>query len=321
VPLLTPQVSQLTATNEPYGQLMQAADEQLQQEGMLTNSLLSGFAFGDTPHNGFWSYACARTQSTATKNAQKMAQAIWEKREAFRRHLLSVDEAVQLAGQTPPSLGPRLFADVADNPGGGAAGNTMWLIDAFLKADIQNVIAGIIHDPLVVKDAHEAGVGAKLTVRFNRENPQTFSEPLTAEGEVIWVGSGDYQSSMGVYKGSLVPLGPSCVLQIKGIKIIVVTVQQQLLGNDCFHHFGLEAKDAHSVIIKSRGHFRAGFKGVTSEDNIYEVDAPGLTTANLAHVDWQNLTRPIALLDEMDWTPGEGYLFPPRDSLKFSASR
>jgi microcystin degradation protein MlrC len=50
--------------------------------------------------------------------------------------------------------------------------------------------------------------------------------------------------------------------------------------------------------------FRAGFEHLVHDENICEVDAPGLTTPNLANVEWRDLPRPVYPIDnDAGWTP------------------
>ena len=65
-----------------------------------------------------------------------------------------------------------------------------------------------------------------------------------------------------------------------------------------FELFGINISDARSVVVKSRGHFRAGFDEFFKDDQILEVDAPGLTSPVLSNFEFKGLPRPIYPLDE-----------------------
>jgi microcystin degradation protein MlrC len=61
---------------------------------------------------------------------------------------------------------------------------------------------------------------------------------------------------------------------------------------------GLDIGKARSVVVKSRGHFRAGFDEFFSPDRVIEVDCPGLTTPMLNRLSFNRLPRPVFPLDE-----------------------
>jgi microcystin degradation protein MlrC len=61
------------------------------------------------------------------------------------------------------------------------------------------------------------------------------------------------------------------------------------------------------VVVKSRGHFRAGFEPWFPPENVYEVDTPGLTSPVLSRFTWKHLPRPVYPLDEdIEWMPPPG---------------
>ena len=62
-------------------------------------------------------------------------------------------------------------------------------------------------------------------------------------------------------------------------------------------HFGIDIARLRGLIVKSRGHFRAGFDEFFANDQILEVDAPGLATQGLHRLPYKNIPRPIYPLD------------------------
>ncbi len=70
---------------------------------------------------------------------------------------------------------------------------------------------------------------------------------------------------------------------------------------------GLDIATARTVVVKSRGHFRGGFDEFFKDEQIVEVDCPGLTSPMLSRFDWTRLPRPVVPLDEsVSWTPPAG---------------
>ncbi|MEM0953184.1 MAG: M81 family metallopeptidase [Pseudomonadota bacterium] len=312
VPFLTPQVSQLTERGQPMGDLVVRAEEGIAQGDYLGVSLLSGFSFADTPDNGLWLYALGEEASALRKSLTALADQVWAWRPRFTRATLSVEEAVQHALTVESLPNPLIYADIADNPGGGGTGNTIWLLEAFCAAGITNAIFAPFIDRELVAQAQSAGTGREIVAEFNRGSLSEFARPWQHSATVRWVGEGDYDAEYGVYAGSRVPLGPCAVLELAGNTVIVISAKQQLLGEDFITHFGVDASAARFIVGKSRGHFRAGFQHRVPPDCIFEVDSLGLTTAELDQVPWQNITRPIAPLDtNFDYVPAVD-VFTPR---------
>ena len=84
------------------------------------------------------------------------------------------------------------------------------------------------------------------------------------------------------------------------------TRRDGLVYYEMIEHLGLKVRDMRGVVVKSRGHFRAGFNDIFEDAQILEVDGPGLTTAILTRLPWTNLRRPIWPLDpDMAWSVPE----------------
>jgi microcystin degradation protein MlrC len=67
---------------------------------------------------------------------------------------------------------------------------------------------------------------------------------------------------------------------------------------------GVDIAAARTVVVKSRGHFRAGFDEFFASDQVVEVDAPGLTSPILSRFAFEHLPRPMFPIDtDVDWSP------------------
>ena len=101
-----------------------------------------------------------------------------------------------------------------------------------------------------------------------------------------------------------IDLGATAVLKIGTVTVVVISIRQQCIDPGYFEEFGVDVKSARTVVVKSRGHFRAGFSVYFQPDQVVECDAPGLTSPNLENFDWQGFKRPIFPLDmDTTWIP------------------
>ena len=78
---------------------------------------------------------------------------------------------------------PIILADVADNPGGGARGNTTYLLRALKSAGAKGVIFGVFNDAALAAQAHALGEGAIFTASFNTQETHEFSLPFDCEAQ------------------------------------------------------------------------------------------------------------------------------------------
>ena len=182
LPIVPPTVTQLTgkdAPNRPYGELIDLGQQRMTEApyaGRVLNvSVMGGFAYrrhavqrpdrrGDRHRPGCRRRPRARDRRGrlgAARPVPPHADQPRAKRSGWRRH----------------PRRPLIFADVADNPGGGGRGNTMAILQAFHAAGVQNALVGVIHDPALAAEAHERGLGATFDARFNRRTMAATNSP------------------------------------------------------------------------------------------------------------------------------------------------
>jgi microcystin degradation protein MlrC len=312
LPIVPPTVTQLTgkdAPHRPYGELIDLGQKRMREApyaGRVINvSVMGGFAFADTPFNGLTVVVTATDADAAHDLAREIAEAGWARRDQFRPRLTALDDAVHLARGTEDATRPALiFADVADNPGGGGRGTTMWILDAFLKAGVRNALVGVIHDPVLAAEAHALGEGAHFTARFNRNGGDEFSKPFSAPATVRCLRDGTVRGRRGIYANNTLTLGPSAALDLDGIVVVVLSQRYQCADPAFFETFGLDIAAARVVVVKSRGHFRGGFDEFFRHEQVIEVDAPGLTRPILSRFPWKHMPRPVLPIDDdAEWSP------------------
>lgn len=303
LPMIPPATSQNTDLG-PYADIINYGQSRLDHE-ILNVSIASGFTLGDTPKNGMAVLAYARhSQDAADALARDLAARIWQSRERWQVSLTALADATEMARACGEGAAAKLFADVADNPGGGGRGNTMFILRAFHEAGVQGCVVGVIYDPALAGEAHALGEGQKFTARFNRDETEKFSEEFEAEAVVEKLSDGAITGRRGIGAGRSITLGRTALLRLGGIQVAVISERRQLSDPAMLEHLGVELRAVRSLVVKSRGHFRAGFDEFFPRENIIEVDVPGLTTVVLSRVPWRHVPRPIWPLDpEMVWRP------------------
>ena len=316
LPFIPPSVTQNTKAG-PYGDII--AFGQSRVGGDVENvSVLSGFTLGDTPKAGMSVIVCARSEEAARATCRDVAVRAWADRARYVPNLTSLADATRmaLAAGRDATLPPLLFADVADNAGGGGRANTVWILEAFHRAGVQGCTLAIFYDPAVAAQAHAAGVGARMHVRFNEAETHPLSGRFEADAVVMRLHDGEFVGRRGIAAGHAISLGPCARLRLDGIDVIVVSVRQQAKDPVFLEDLGVDIASQRSLVIKSRGHFRAAFDEFFTDERIVEVDVPGLTTPVLKNVPYRNIPRPLYPLDEdWGWEVGEPRLFPARGTM------
>jgi len=89
--------------------------------------------------------------------------------------------------------------------------------------------------------------------------------------------------------------GPTAVLRVGGVTVLVVSIGTQMLDLQQFRAFGIEPTRHRVVGLKSQQHFRAAFAPIAGD--IVVCDSGGLTTAELTRFPYRHVPRPIFPLD------------------------
>ncbi|SPU51262.1 peptidase [Bordetella trematum] len=135
------------------------------RDGILSVSLIHGFPWGDVPDMGtkllVYADGCA---ASAQALAEQLAAELLALREALTPPYPDIDAAIDQA--LAATGGPALIADAADNPGGGGAGDATFILQRLRERGVRNVALGPLWDPVAVRIAFSAGVGARLPLRI-----------------------------------------------------------------------------------------------------------------------------------------------------------
>ena len=302
LPLAPASVALLTAT-APYGDLIDFGQRrQAELSGAVMNvSVFGNFIFSDVPENGISVVVTATSDpDLANRLATEIADMAWERRHEFVRDLTSMSDAVKIA--LDQDRRPVIFSEAGDNPGGGGSGRTTDLLSELITASAQGVLYGSFFDPELAEDARRAGIGRTFAARFNRNRGtqvwEQWDKPLELEAEVVGLSDGNVVGRHGMLEGRRMHLGTSALLRIGGVHVVVISDRAQTSDPMFFEMFGLDIADAHTVIVKSRGHFRAGFDIWFSPDRTFEIDTAGLTSPVLDRWDFTRIPRPSYPFDQ-----------------------
>jgi microcystin degradation protein MlrC len=282
---LTPASVTLLTREGPYADAIAYGQTKV-GDGVLDVSIVGGFVFSDTPKNGIAIIVNGEAGADVRGTALDIAERIWNDRKRFVKRLTSMEEAI--AGALRPGP-PLIWSDAGDNPGGGGTGKTTALLRALHEARVQGVLYGVFFEPDLVKIAHGCGGGSEIQAKF--------TEGFTANAKVLKLTNGQCVGSRGIWAGRALDLGPTCALQIGGITAVCVSKRKQCADPLFFEMHGLDIRAARTVVVKSRGHFRAGFSDFFPPERVIEVDTPGLTSPVLERLDFKGLPRPVFPLD------------------------
>ncbi len=274
-------------TREPVRSFVDRMSALEGQDGILSVSLAHGFPWSDTPEVGSRVVVVADGDRDAAAGlARRLGEEFWDLRDAALPPYLGIDAAIDraLAG---PAGKPYVLADVADNPGVGAAGDSTPLLARLLERGIADAALSPLWDPGAVEVAFDAGVGARLPMRLGGKLGPASGPALDVKATVTALRRDVYQP----FGGAQAALGDCAALRIDGVDVVVNSHRVQTFDPVCFSALGIDPARRRILVVKSTQHFHAGFAPIAAE--ILYVDVPGSAPPDYRSLEYQLLRRPV----------------------------
>lgn len=252
------------------------------REGVLSVSLGHGFPWGDVPESGAKLWVVTDNDPA---RAEALAAQLGEEFRAMRHEAASPPTPMHdaIARIQARSEGLVVIADVGDNAGGGAMGDSNFVLQALLAAGVGDFAIGCYWDLGAVALCQSAGVGATLDLRIGGKCGPLSGDPIDLRVTVRVIV--EQHSQFGL--NTRFPLGVGVWVQAdNGIDIVLVTQRSQVLAPEAFEGLGITLSDKKRVVVKSSQHFYATFGPIAAE--VIYVGAPGSTAQDFTIIPYRN---------------------------------
>lgn len=238
-------------------------------DGVLSISVIHGFMAADVPDLG--SRLLVITDGDRIKGdllARELGMELFSFRGRTRPDFLTPAQALDKAAEIDGR--PVVIADVWDNPGGGVPGDSTIVLREMIARGLTDAALASIWDPVAVRTCISAGEGATLPLRFGGKMSAAAGEPIDAEVSVEKVVRNAVQS----FGTSVVPLGDSVTIRIKGLRVVLNTVRSQIFSPDAFSNMGIDPTAMKILVVKSTNHFHDAFSRIAADILYAAVDGP-----------------------------------------------
>lgn len=291
----------------PSGDILAYARAMEKSGRVLAATLLPGFPHADTPYTGVSAVvvadalADAGAQAAAQEVCERMLAIAWERRAEYVFHPEPLEQSVARARALGASRqdGPILLIDHCDNCGSGGSQDVMRVVEEILRQNLDDVAIAPIRDEVAVAQMVEAGIGSNVSLSLGGRTDMPAiglaGRPLPLEGRVRNITDGEIVFTGPMYTGLKSHLGRCAVLDTGRTQIVVTERHHEPFDLVIFRHCGIEPTKKKFIMLKSRIHYRAGFKPIAA--HIVECAGAGVTNADLSVYRYRKLVRPIYPLD------------------------
>jgi microcystin degradation protein MlrC len=234
-----------------------------------------GFPYADFADCGPAVACYADTQAAADATADAFVALVAGRESSFVQDTLPSAEAVAAAVRV--GRGTVVLADTQDNPGGGGHGDTTELLAELVRQRAKKALVCLINDAESAAACHAAGVGATVSLSLGGMSD---GMPFACQAVVERLTDGVFTLTGPMGAGNPGNLGPTALIAIDGVRVIVSSRKMQALDQAIIRHVGVEPSSCSVLALKSSVHFRADF-GDWAERVIVAI-APGPVVADPA---------------------------------------
>ena len=164
----------------------------------------------------------------------------------------------------------------------------------------------------MVEQMIAAGVGATVTVELGGKLPMPAlaeqSQPLTVSGEVKLISNGKFQAQVAMARGLTMNMGKSAVLSVGPVDIAIISRHIEPYDPECFRSLGMEPTAYDYVMLKSRIHYRVGFRDMAKQ--VIECAGRGVCTSDYSQLSFEQVRRPVYPLDQDGGGANESWQLP-----------
>ena len=294
-PVIAPPIAQRTI-DQPLVGLLNRARELERRHGFLDVTVHAGFSHADVPSAGmsFTVTALEPDADAARAAVEELVAQAWRGRSGLSVRLPDVGEALDAAVALARRTGRTVaVADTGDNINGGSPGDSTHLIAATLERGLH--AAATLWDPEGVRIATEAGVGARLDLTLGAHSGALVGSPVSGHAEVRWTGDGTFTNLGPMAHGARVTMGPSAVVRIDAVDIVLQTLPVQPNDPQLFRSVDVEPRDHQLVILKGAAAIRAGWGPEVG--GFVDAGTQGVTDCDLTRLRYQHLRDVWPLVD------------------------
>jgi len=275
-----------------------AADLEASDPAIWACNIVPGFAFADTPDTGLsLSVIYTGESAHAKRQLERGARLAWSIRELGNITYPSVEDV--LFNLPTDVEGPVLLVEPADNIGGGAPGDGTGILRALIDHQAPNALVAIA-DPAAVAAVAEMGPGEVKQISIGGKGSHLDPGPVVIN--VIFVSRSDghfelidKNSHLASMSGMYFEMGPSAVVRIGGVTVLLTTRKTPPFDLGQYRSQGIEPSSFTIIGVKAAVAHRRGYDPITKAS--YFVDTPGPCSSNLSTFPWKKLDRPIYPLD------------------------
>lgn len=283
-------------TEEPHLKpLYEAADAQLQIDGVLSNSILLGFPYADVAEMGSAVIVVTdKNKQLADQLSENFAAIMWDMRHNFSGDFTSVSEALQQCEGATERI---CLLDMGDNVGGGSSADGTELLSAIHAKGIGPAF-GCLYDPEAVAICEQAGVGSRIKIKVGGRTDDLHGSPIEIEVAIRSLHDGKFREPLPRHGGitefdqgrtAICETDSGLTLMLTSLRMVPFSLQQLI---SC----GLDPESFRVLVAKGVNAPIPAYRDVC--ETFIRVNTKGSTCADMSRLEYQHRRRPMFPLEQ-----------------------
>jgi microcystin degradation protein MlrC len=270
--------------------LYETADEQLNHDRVLSNSILLGFPYADVSEMGSSVIVVTDgTRELARTLANDLAHKMWSMRQDLEGEFTSVADALAQCRELP---GPVCLLDMGDNVGGGSSADGTQLLAA-IHAEGVGPSFGCLFDPAAVVACEKAGPGTSLRLSVGGKSDRRHGDAMVLDLKVRSLHAGTFEEPQPRHGGiTSFDQGRTAVCETeRGLTLMLTSKRMVPFSLQQLKSCDLDPRKFHLIVAKGVNAPIAAYREVC--DRFIRVNTMGSTCADMTKLEYTNRRRPM----------------------------
>lgn len=281
-------IEQQLTDKDPCRALLNKALTMTLRENIVSISIVLGFPYADVQEMG----SSVIVIADANYKAGDAVRTELVEHIVSSKHIYNGEkkDIIKLTSEFSDLPKPLLLLDMGDNVGGGAPGDSTYILDHLDMAGLKHIFC-CLYDPeaVVIASSYDAGQKFELTMG-NRPDQEIRRKEIC---ELVWKGAGQFDEHTPRHGGQVhFDMGQIAIIRSTNEHIIMLTSLRIPPYSLCqLTHFGIDPAAFHSIIAKGVNAPIAAYSDVCP--SIVQVNSPGITSADMTLFNYQHRRKPL----------------------------
>lgn len=256
-------------------------------------NVVAGYSFSDVPDAGVaFSVTTIGSENDANVALDRLEHLALALKELGLPKEWELDAALAEVKRDP--AGPNIIVEPSDNIGGGAPGDGTAVLRGFIRHGLTNAAVAIA-DPAAVAALDGAAPGEVRRLSIGGKGSRLDEGPVELDVSFISRSDGEFtledrNSHLAAMQGVHFSMGPSAVVEYRGIKILLSSRKTPPFDLAQFRSQGINPEELSVIGVKAAVAHRRAYDPIARRS--FTVTTPGPCTSDLRSLPYKRLRSP-----------------------------